>query len=247
MASNQAKRNKAEERARRAAELRKEQERKERMRQLKVGGAVVLGIALIVGLGFAIMKLTDNPTPDRLEGTSEEYALALGEEDAPSQVVIYEDFLCPACGALEAATVDTIQQGIDDGTIAVEYRPFELLGRLGDYSRRSANAFKVVLDASGPEVAKAYHDALFANQPPEQEPYPDDQWLIDLAVEAGADEAAIRPGIEGQTQMQWVNGATGEAADIGVNGTPTVYIDGELVEGTTLQDTADAIAEVAEK
>lgn len=243
MASNQAKRTKAEERARRAAELRKEQERKERKRQLITAGSVLLGLVLVVGLGFAIMKLTDDPTPERLKGTSPEYALALGKSDAPSQVVIFEDFLCPACGGLEHETKEPLQQAIDDGKVAVEYRPFELLGRLGDYSKRAANAFKVVMDESGPDVAKKFHDELFANQPPEQAPFPDNEWLIDLAVKAGADEAAIRPGIENMSQAAWVDAATKEAADLGVQGTPTVYVDGKLVEGRTMQDIVDAVLE----
>jgi hypothetical protein len=75
------------------------------------------------------------------------------------------------------------------GDVYVEYRPFELLSQFGDYSLRATNAFAVVLDTAGPEVAKEFHDRLYAEQPSEQGPFPDDEWLVELAVESGAEES----------------------------------------------------------
>ena len=61
----------------------------------------------------------------------------------------------------------------DDGKVAGEYRPFVLLSQVGDYSERTAAAFGVVLDQAGPDVAKEFHDLLFANQPSEAGPFPE--------------------------------------------------------------------------
>ncbi len=43
---------------------------------------------------------------------------------------------------------------------------FDLLSRIGDYPIRATSAFAVVLEKSGPEVAKKFHDLLYENQPP---------------------------------------------------------------------------------
>ena len=96
-----------------------------------------------------------------------------------------------------------------------------------------------MLDASGPEVAKAFHDLLFDNQPSEEGPFPSADDLVDLAVEAGATEADVRPGIEDMAFEGWVDAADEAASKAGVNGTPTVLVDGESrPSGQTIDDIA---------
>ena len=99
----------------------------------------------------------------------------------------------------------------------------------------------MVLDESGPEVAKAFHDLLFDNQPAEQGPFPSKDDLVDLAVEAGATEADVRPGIEDMAFEGWVDAAGDAASKAGVNSTPTVFVDGEKVEGQTMAEIAEAM------
>ena len=67
---------------------------------------------------------------------------------------------------------------------------------------------------------------------------PDDEWLIDQAVEAGADEAAIRPGIENLSFEQWMVNGNEDASKRGVNSTPTVFVNGETVSGSSIEDLA---------
>jgi protein-disulfide isomerase len=151
--------------------------------------------------------------------------------------VIYEDFLCPYCGELEATTHDDLARLAAAGKVRVEYRPFELLSTLGDYSARSAGAFSVVLDTSGPAVAKKFHDLLYANQPDEKGPFPDDAALVGLAVQAGAKESAVKTAIEGDDGSTWVDKATQAALEAGVRSTPTVLLDGKVyLDGRTIQE-----------
>ena len=96
----------------------------------------------------------------------------------------------------------------------------------------------MVLDKSGGDVALKFHDRLFENQPEEGGAMPDDEWLIDQAVEAGADEAAIRPGIENLSFEQWMVNGNEDASKRGVNSTPTVFVDGETVSGSSIEDLA---------
>lgn len=215
---------KAEARAAKAAEMRAAQQKRERNRRLLTIGGVVLAIVAIVVGSVVISKLSDDPAT---AGDSE-YGVAIGPEDAPHEIVIYEDFLCPFCGELERQSAEELERLADEGKVRVEYRPFELLSQIGDYSMRATNAFAVVLEEEGEEVAKEFHDLLFENQPPEDpDQFLTDDEIIDLAVEAGADEDAVRPGIEGLEQEGWVDDATAAAADAGVNSTPTVVLDGE--------------------
>lgn len=231
------------ERARAAAEERRKAE--QRRQRLIVGGVVVAVIAIVGVVYVAITQLggADPETTAPPANITAEHGLLVGEQDAPSSVVIYEDFLCPACGALEASVNEQLASGVEAGNVSVEYRPVSILGRISDYSMRSANAFAVVLDTAGPEVAREFHDILYAEQPSESGPQPDDQWLIDKAVEAGATESEVAPGIEDLAFEGWVENATDAFSKASHTGTPTVLVDGEVVEN---QNAVPAITQAAQ-
>ena len=237
-----------ESRAERAAAALKEQQRAERLRRtLMIGGVVVVILAIVLG-GFLINRARDTSADvSAPPAGSGSFGVTIGEKSAPHSVVIYEDFLCPYCGELEKRTRDDLAQLADDGKVQVEYRPFNLLGD-GEksYSYRSAGAFSIVLDKSTPEVAKKFHDLLFENQPDESGPFPKSSELADLAVEAGADESAVRSAIEGDEGADWVTTATAAAQKAGVQSTPTILLNGEVFQsGTTIDDLAnDLIAKL---
>lgn len=213
----------------------------ERRRTIRSVTLVAFGMVAIILIGFLISRQLDSSTDvDAAAAGTGEYGVVIGDSAAPHSVVVYEDFLCPFCGDLEAATRDDFERLAESGDLVVEYRPFNLLERISDYSPRSTNAFAVVLEESGPEVAKVFHDLLFENQPSEEGPFPDDQALLDLAVEAGAEESAVSEGILEGGQEDWVDAATQAAADAGVRGTPTVILDGEVVQGSP-EDILDAV------
>ncbi|WP_182379908.1 thioredoxin domain-containing protein [Nocardioides sp. WS12] len=225
-----------------AAELRAEQAKRENQRRLLTIGAVVAAMVLIVGGAIGISLLNKKDVKATPAGSSD-YGVSIGEEGAPHTVVIYEDFLCPYCGALESETRGDLEDLAAEGKVLVEYRPFNLLGAEGrTYSIRATNAFAIVLEKSGPDVAKKFHDLLFENQPSEANAdaeAPNDD-IIALAVEAGATESDVRDGVENLSHADWVTKATDEARKANVQGTPTILLDGEVFDdGRTVQDLAD--------
>ena len=85
------------------------------------------------------------------------------------KVAVYEDFMCPFCGQFEAASRDALEKQVEAGKVQIQYHVLNFLddSSTTKYSTRAANALAVVLDTSGPEVAKKFHDLLFENQPAE--------------------------------------------------------------------------------
>ncbi|WP_248582630.1 thioredoxin domain-containing protein [Nocardioides sp. InS609-2] len=229
-----------ENRSARAAEVIRRQEAAEQRRRLIVVGAVaaVLVIAVVVGLVVQGQRDTTGDVATPPAGASDSFGLVLGDDGAPHTAVVYEDFLCPVCGEFEKLTNAGLADAVEAGRVQVEYRTLDFLSQFGDYSQRSANAFAVVLDAAGPDVAKKFHDELFADQPSEEGPFPEDSALVEKAVEAGADESAVKAGIEDLAFAQWVKNGTERASKDGVVGTPTVMLDGKPVSGETLGDLA---------
>ena len=216
-------------RAERAAAALKEKERRERRRQILTAIGVVVAIALVVGGGFLINSMRDDTkaVAAKIPPPGSALGLTIGSADAPHQVVVYEDFLCPFCGEFEAAGHEELAQLAEDGKVQVEYRPFVLLSGAGPYSTSSTMVWSLVLQQDGPVVAKKFHDLLFANQPSEEGPFPSREDLIALAGQAGADTAKLTTAADDGSGVDWPVAATKSAEKLGVRSTPTVILDGK--------------------
>lgn len=186
---------------------------------------------------------TESPSPGA-PAAADTYGLGVGDPDAPVKVEIFEDYQCPYCKQFEEASHDKLRQAAESGEAYVVYRPMAFLN---DYSGRALNAFGVVLDVSGGEVALAFHDLLFENQPSESGPWPSDDDLVALAVEAGAEEDQVRRGIEQLDFGQWVVNGNDAASKRGVTGTPAVFVNGEQVGGGSMDEITDNILDIIEK
>ncbi len=221
--------NSSRERAQRTAELLKQQQQQAKRRQAGiVGGIMAVLLIVTVGGGWFLLKSDSQPVKPK----DSQYGLGVGDENAPVHMIIYEDFLCPACGYVESQTHEQLQAAADAGKVHLEYRPFNFLQT--DYSVQAANAFRAVWDQAGPEAAKKFHDSLYAEQPDEGGPFPDNDWFVEKAVAAGADEATIRPAIENLDYQDWVDAAAQDAASI--RSTPTVFIDDKLLDEAMMGD-----------
>lgn len=233
------KKNRTEDRAARAAAALAEQQRRERRRRNGMVAGVVLGLAVAMLVGWLVTRSLDTTDDVSAPSAGSEHGLTLGPDDAPHTVVVYEDFLCPFCDEFETASRDELARLAADGKVQVEYRPFDFLARLGDYSARSTAVFAVVLDTAGPDVAKGFHDRLFAQQPEEKGPFPSDDDLVAMAVASGADKAKVEAGLADRSGERWTDAATQAAASAGVQATPTVLLDGEVFsDGRTAPDLA---------
>lgn len=236
--------------AERAAAIRAEQERKERRsRNLMVTGAIVGVLVLVLAIVVAVQAGRDSTgqAATAPAGAVDGYAVPMGPDDAPVTVTVYEDMLCPYCGMYERATSERLKEYAESGDVQVRYFIVSFLDdRSQDrYSTRAANAVAATLDTAGPDAAVELHDRLFESQPAEGGSGPTDDELVDLAVQTGADEAAVRPLIEDLAFEQWIENATGEWSKRGFTSTPTVTVDGEVLEigdpATHLADTEAAI------
>ncbi len=237
--------------AERAAAIRAEHERRERRTRMIVIGSVVVAMLLIVVALTYVMSRGDTSgqvtTPP--EGVVDGYSVPMGPDDAPVNVTVYEDFMCPYCGLFEQVSSERLKEYADSGDVQVRYHVVSFLDRASSdrFSTRAANALYVVLDEAGPEAAVAFHDAVYANQPEEGGAGIPDEELIQMAVDAGASEEAVRGPIEDLKYEQFVVNSTSEWSERGFTGTPAVAVNGEKVEFTDaqnlLENTEKAIAD----
>ncbi len=234
-------------RAARAEQMRKEREKADRKQRNLISVAiVVVVIALIAVGGYGIKKASDKNSIDTALNTpanvNKDYGILYDQQAAtgtapaadaakPVKVLLYEDFLCPGCGALEQTSGSFLSSAVESGEIEIEYRPYSFLlqSSTNKYSQRAWNAAACVNDKGGPKAFKAFHDILFANQPQEGTAGPEDDELIDFAKQAGV--TGIDTCVNKRTYGKWIENARSKGEDDGVSGTPTVKIDGKVVEG----------------
>lgn len=207
-----------------------------RQQVLKLVGGVAI-LALVVAIGFAVVQAAGGDgdsasgkvvTPANLT----DGAIAVGQEDAPVTVEIYFDYMCPACGQLEAVNGAELDRLVEDGTANVLLRPISFLDRTSNgtkYSTRAANALATVAD-SAPESAWAFHQALYAAQPQEGSTGLSDDEIAEIAEEAGVPQG-VAATFTDDVHEGWVESVTRKSFDDGVSGTPTVLVDGKKFDG----------------
>lgn len=162
--------------------------------------------------------------------TTDEYGFivnsATPKAKAP-QVLVYIDFICPACQQFEKGDGVKLQEMAAAGDITLEYRPIAVLDRASttSYSSRALNAFACVADAK-PESAILFMNKLMEEQPKEGTAGLTNEKLAEHASSAGATglEQCMTDGPFGT----WTKAATKKAISYGLDHTPYVVVNDVL-------------------
>jgi len=218
--------------------------KKERKSTIIIVVASVLGIALFAAL---IYFITDNSKVPALDadgavvpaGSDATGGIPVGPTgivgvDVPTDVPrvdIYEDFMCPACGKFEEINSVDLNELREASKISVYYHPITILDRYSngtEFSTRAVNAVATVADRA-PESFHPYVEVLYANQPAENTDGLTDEQLADFAVSVGVSQGVADQIVDGDFR-KWALGATDQASQDGMQGTPTVMVDGEILD-----------------
>jgi protein-disulfide isomerase len=225
-----------------AARMVRERLARERRRRRAIwtsaGAAILL---LVVSLGGYLLYTSQQPDEGFLvpaSATADRTGVSVGE--GPVTVEVYLDYLCPACREFEADAGETIKRYVADRRITVVYHPVAILDRYStnEYSSRSAAGAACAADAGG---LVAYTDALYANQPAEGGPGHTNATLVEMAAAAGLPRDGFGQCLLEGRYADWVDHVTGGMTRRGVRGTPTVFVDGELLADPRAQTLSAAI------
>lgn len=189
-------------------------------------GAVIAGVTWYSTGGSG----TDTSTYSGVSIAEGDASIKIGPSDAPVKVVLFEDFGCAYCGALEQSTTDFLKENAAKGKVQVEYRPISTATG-STYSVRALNAWAAVLKNATPAAALKLHDLLFSNQPVSPTATtPSDADISQLIKRAGGDNAAVRAALEAHDSTYFAMAAKAAVA-AGAHTTPTVILDGRRLEG----------------
>lgn len=222
----------------RAAQVAAEQRRRKQMRLFGwIGGLVIVG--LLAGIIYVVADAMSDDDGGRPTGelvvpanADANGAIVVGQESAPVTVDVYQDFICPGCGAFEKANGSELERLANERKIKLALHPLGFLDEYSQgtrYSSRAANAFATVADRS-PESLLAFNRALYAEQPAENTKGLNDDKIAEIAVKAGVPQD-VADLFKDRIFESWVADSTEKAFKAGIKGTPTVKINGKNYEG----------------
>jgi protein-disulfide isomerase len=145
---------------------------------------------------------------------------SIGSTSAPVTLIEFSDFQCPFCLRV-APTLKQIQAKYGD-RVRIVWKDFPL-------TQIHPQAFKASEAAHcAGEQGKywEYHDRLFANQQALQVPD-----LKRYATDMSLDAAKFNACLDGSKYAERVRDGVAQGTRLGVNSTPTVYINGRLLSG----------------
>ncbi|HEY8515878.1 MAG TPA: DsbA family protein [Candidatus Binatia bacterium] len=162
----------------------------------------------------------------------------LGPADAKVTIVEYSDFQCPFCARAEEIVQGEVLKEYGDKVTFI-YKQFPLTS-IHPWAEPASVMGLCVYKLAGNDAYWKYHAAVFKAQKeiPNEDP---DAKLLELAKEAGADEAKVKACYDAGETKPIVEATLAEAEAIGVNSTPTFFINGRRLSGAQSLDAFKAL------
>ncbi|MFZ9283332.1 MAG: DsbA family protein [Candidatus Nanopelagicales bacterium] len=226
----------------RAAELAAANQAAERKAKLITIAGVTVVVLIVAGiLTFAFLNRntssstgpTAEPNASAIAPTGADgqtYGLVVGNAPASAPLLqIFEDAQCPACQSFEAAFGEAVQELIDSAEVRVMFQPmFFLDNRLPQSKGSSLRAANALGCAADEGVAAEFHRTIFANAPAVEGTGWTDIELKLFGAGAGvADPQRFDSCVDSGKYFEWVANSNKWAFDSGVEGTPTIWLDGK--------------------
>lgn len=215
---------------------------------------VILGAVAVVGVGALGYSVGSSlvggavTEPVELPGVDDPQQLfrmargvEQGDPDAPVKLYEFSDYQCPWCArfALDIKPLLTVSY-IETGKVLYVYYDFPLI-QIHKHSFLAARAARCAADQG---KYWEYHDRLFAEQArwSAQGSVTDD--FVGYATAEGLDRQAFEQCLKSDRHADVVTANLRLAEQLGVQGTPTLYINGKLIRSLSgweqLRDLIDA-------
>jgi protein-disulfide isomerase len=196
--------------------------RRDYLAAVAAGGAVgVAGCLGGGGGGPAGCDPTDEPA------VSELAAPVIGDPNASVTVLAFEDYACPHCATYSLEEFPTVRsEYVDPGDVRYEFRDFPIPVS-EKWSWEVASAARGVQDEVDAEAFFEFAHGAFESQGDFSY-----ETIRSLAEEAGAPACAVVNDAANETYRPVVEADRQLALDSGAQGTPAVYVDGQLVQPT---------------
>lgn len=175
--------------------------------------------------GQAAPEVPTGPLSDELWAAVQTgVAATKGDANAPVTIVEFLDYRCGFCGRhAEETYPEIIKNYVDTGQVKYMVRALPFLGPESD---NAAQAALCAADQGGDETYFAYHDLLFENVSTLS-----NQVYKDLAADLGLNASQFGQCLDDGKYVDKVQEDMALAMQVGANGTPTFFINGNIMIG----------------
>ena len=236
----------------------KRQERRERMqretqrKRLMWIGLITLGAALVV---FAIVWQPLSTVGEIITVTPADLpdadGLSVGDPNAPVTIDVFEDFQCPACKSFTENTEPlVIQNLVASGQARYVFHNYPFLdGNGAGSSGESDQAANASMCASEQDKFWEMHTALYVNWNGENQGAFNNRRLQAIAESIGLDMDSFNSCFSSNKYESEIQADFDLGQDMGVSGTPTVFVNGNRVGApgrvASYEEIADAVNAIA--
>jgi len=210
--------------------LREKRQRQKQIQRIGMIAIVTVGVLLVA---FAFIYPQLKPVGEVIAITPQQYALtdgvAIGDPNAPVRIDVFEDFQCPACVQY---TTDTeplvIRTFVETGQAYYVFHNFPFID---DYSAGSESdqAASASMCANEQGQFWPYHELVYANWNGENIGTYSDQFLVALAESLNLEMVTFNACFESGRYMAEIDADYQLGTQMGVQGTPSVFVNGELL------------------
>jgi len=197
-----------------------------------IAGIVIATIVIIVGAAV----LLGNPSPSsdqtNISGDKQsdrsmlvgETKNRIGTDSAKVEIVEFGDFQCPACGAAHPIVKSVIDKNSENVTFV--FRHFPLPSH-----KNAMNAAKAAEAAATQGKFWEMHDMLYERQAEWENSASSKDVFTDYANQLGLDLTAFAEDFESEAISEKIQQEQNAGITLGVNSTPTFFINGEKAVG----------------
>jgi protein-disulfide isomerase len=180
---------------------------------------------------------------------SSETLTTMGDPNAPVTIVEFSDYQCPFClRNLQQTWPQLKAEYIDTGRVYYVFKDFPIPS-IHPVAGRAHEAAQCAGEIGGQDTYWEVHDVFFINQ--EQwgdKPQPDlDNILVSLTGEVGISNDEMRSCLESGRYTEVVQADMAEGSSLGVNSSPTFFINGYPVVGAQSYEVFQRAISMAEE
>lgn len=239
--------------------IRKQEQAKRRRNKILAQVGTIVGAIVVIGaiVGLVVwgpqwfnprppfeaastVSVTSSATGEAREvpiSTTERGGIMVGEADAPVTFDYWYDYSCPHCVEYHAAVGQSYLDLIATGQVRVEYLPINYVAPYG--AQAGAAVLSVVQQQ--PELYFTVSDGLFAIPAQTQSSWTGPDYAAIMSTFGVTNEQAITDISDG-TYLRIITDATRDARSGGVNGTPSIGVNGTLLDTIPTADELYTIA-----
>jgi protein-disulfide isomerase len=213
--------------------------------------AWVFWIIGIITLGVVVYLFTADHNQDSETAISYKNQPYLGDKDAPVNILEFGDYKCPVCKNFNESFFPIIDKElIQTGKVKFYFINYPFINV---DSKRSAQFGEIVYKELGNDTFWKFHKLLYKKQPEDQSLETKDIFTQDFLLKTLGEVTAkenvkkVSGKLDSRSGDNVVDTDMGLVKDLGVTGTPALFVNGKKFEGNTFGDLEKMVDKATEE